>query len=92
MADQKKPKMAPSYTQATETVFTPRKPSSGTTEGTDQESAERNLKLEAENIRKDQATEKERKGTGYKKGGSVGSASKRADGIAMRGKTRGKIC
>ena len=26
------------------------------------------------------------------KGGSVGSASKRADGIAMRGKTRGKIC
>lgn len=28
---------------------------------------------------------------GYKKGGKVGSASKRADGIAMRGKTRGKI-
>ena len=26
------------------------------------------------------------------KGGSVGSASKRADGIAQRGKTRGKIC
>lgn len=26
----------------------------------------------------------------YKSGGSVGSASKRADGIAMRGKTRGK--
>lgn len=25
-------------------------------------------------------------------GGSVGSASKRADGIAMRGKTRGKMC
>ena len=25
-------------------------------------------------------------------GGSVGSASKRADGIAMKGKTRGKIC
>lgn len=28
---------------------------------------------------------------GYKKGGSVGSASKRADGIAIRGKTRGKM-
>lgn len=28
-------------------------------------------------------------GDTYKKGGSVGSASKRADGIAQRGKTRG---
>ena len=27
----------------------------------------------------------------YKKGGSVGSASKRADGCAVRGKTRGKM-
>ena len=27
-----------------------------------------------------------------KKGGKVSSASKRADGIAQRGKTRGKIC
>jgi hypothetical protein len=27
-----------------------------------------------------------------KKGGSVGSASKRADGCATKGKTRGKIC
>ena len=27
----------------------------------------------------------------FKKGGSVGSASKRADGCAQRGKTRGKI-
>ena len=26
------------------------------------------------------------------KGGSVGSASKRADGIAIKGKTRGKMC
>ena len=25
-------------------------------------------------------------------GGSVGSASKRADGIAVKGKTRGKMC
>jgi hypothetical protein len=29
---------------------------------------------------------------GMKKGGSVKSASSRADGIAMRGKTRGKMC
>ena len=28
----------------------------------------------------------------YNKGGSVPSASKRADGIAQRGKTRGKMC
>lgn len=28
---------------------------------------------------------------GLKKGGSVGSASKRADGIAQRGKTKGKF-
>jgi hypothetical protein len=31
-------------------------------------------------------------GISMKKGGSVGSASKRADGIATKGKTRGKIC
>lgn len=28
----------------------------------------------------------------YKQGGSVSSASRRADGIAMKGKTRGKMC
>ena len=28
----------------------------------------------------------------YKKGGKVSGASKRADGIAQRGKTRGKMC
>ena len=28
----------------------------------------------------------------YAKGGSVSSASKRADGIATKGKTKGKIC
>jgi hypothetical protein len=28
----------------------------------------------------------------YKQGGSVGSASRRADGIAQKGKTRGKMC
>ena len=30
-------------------------------------------------------------GNAYKKGGTVGSASRRADGIAKRGKTRGKM-
>ena len=29
---------------------------------------------------------------GYKSGGKVSSASKRADGIAQKGKTRGKMC
>lgn len=40
-----------------------------------------------------QATPQDQMGnaTGMKKGGSV-SASKRADGIAERGKTRGKMC
>ena len=31
------------------------------------------------------------KNMGYKKGGSVSSASKRADGCAMKGKTRGRM-
>jgi hypothetical protein len=31
-------------------------------------------------------------GMGYKSGGSVSSASRRADGIASKGKTRGKMC
>lgn len=30
--------------------------------------------------------------TSFKKGGSVSSASKRADGCATKGKTRGKMC
>lgn len=29
---------------------------------------------------------------GLKSGGSVSSASKRADGVAVKGKTRGKMC
>jgi hypothetical protein len=33
-----------------------------------------------------------RGGGSYAKGGSVSSASKRADGIAQRGKTKGKMC
>ena len=37
------------------------------------------------------ASEERREARGMKKGGSVSSASKRADGCAQRGKTRGKI-
>ena len=36
--------------------------------------------------------ERIREKLGFKKGGSVSSASRRADGIATKGKTRGKIC
>ena len=112
-----------------------------TNEGTDQKSAERNLRLEYENLRKDMKLKEESdayerskrdekgmalleagakmapkpsqiapkgkeksfaeslgkaavdslKSKGMKKGGAVRSASSRADGIAQRGKTRGKI-
>jgi hypothetical protein len=111
-----------------------------TNEGTDPKSAERNLRGEYENLRKDmqlkqeaeayerskrdekgmalleagakmlpnkpaQPAPKEKsfaeslgkaavdslKSKGMKKGGAVKSASSRADGCAMRGKTRGKI-
>jgi hypothetical protein len=43
-------------------------------------------KRESEGMRKGGAVKK------YASGGSVSSASKRADGIAQRGKTRGKVC
>ena len=50
------------------------------------------IALDAENIKKDQRLKKEyeayEKSKGMKKGGT---ASSRADGCAMRGKTRGKI-
>jgi hypothetical protein len=39
---------------------------------------------------KSQAEEK-RKAMGYKSGGSVSSASKRADGCAQKGKTKGRM-
>ena len=41
---------------------------------------------------KDAAARKKISDMGYKKGGSVSSASKRADGCAVRGKTKGKVC
>jgi len=40
----------------------------------------------------DRASRVNAMGDTYKKGGSVSSASSRADGIAQRGKTRGKMC
>lgn len=42
--------------------------------------------------RKAKRVNEARESMSYRKGGSVGSASKRADGIAQRGKTRGKMC
>jgi len=39
----------------------------------------------------EQAAAEQAAAQGMKKGGMVGSASKRADGCAQRGKTRGKI-
>jgi hypothetical protein len=39
----------------------------------------------------DFAMERVKAGVGYKSGGSVGSASKRADGCAQRGKTKGRM-
>jgi hypothetical protein len=44
----------------------------------------------AKRIAKENKAKKEAQG--YKAGGSVGKASSRADGIAQRGKTRGKMC
>jgi hypothetical protein len=46
------------------------------------DSADDTKKAEMDEIKKP------KKATGMKKGGSVGSASKRADGCALRGKTR----
>ena len=40
----------------------------------------------------DRASRVNEMGDTYKKGGKVNSASSRADGIAQRGKTRGKMC
>jgi hypothetical protein len=43
------------------------------------------------NVRPGEVNPKTLLPTGMKKGGSVSKASSRADGIAQRGKTRGKI-
>jgi hypothetical protein len=49
-------------------------------------------KREAAKREKEANPARGRGGVPYQKGGMVSSASKRADGIATKGKTRGKIC
>jgi hypothetical protein len=44
------------------------------------------------NISPEEAAWEGEGGSSFKKGGKVSSASSRADGIAQRGKTRGRIC
>ena len=47
---------------------------------------------EAKQDAKDAAARKKISDMGHKKGGKISSASSRADGIAVKGKTRGKMC
>jgi hypothetical protein len=54
-----------------------------------EEAANRMRKMDEKNP--DSAQAKVNKALGMKKGGSVSSASKRADGCAVKGKTRGKM-
>ena len=54
-----------------------------------EESTERMRKMDEKNPESSQA--KVNRVLGMKKGGSVSSASKRADGCAVKGKTRGKM-
>ena len=54
-----------------------------------EEAADRMRKMDEKNPDSSQA--KVNKALGMKKGGSVSSASKRADGCAVKGKTRGKM-
>jgi hypothetical protein len=52
----------------------------------------RDAQKEEEEKRKKQAADDAAPTAAMKKGGMTSSASKRADGIAQRGKTRGKMC
>jgi hypothetical protein len=45
-----------------------------------------------EAVMREAASELQRESRGMKKGGKVSSASSRADGIAKRGKTKGRMC
>ena len=53
---------------------------------------ERSMKSPIRNISAEEAAWEDEGGRAFKKGGKVSSASSRADGIAQRGKTRGRIC
>ena len=55
--------------------------------GPDMSKVNKSVEVEKEMDLQDKA----RRSMGFKKGGKVGSASKRADGIATKGKTRGRI-
>lgn len=57
--------------------------------GNPHESAKRGLEQGYAEMKAAKKIEAEKK---MAKGGSVSSASKRADGIAVKGKTKGKIC
>lgn len=50
-----------------------------------------NIRFSRQEEAQDYADELQRETRGMKKGGAVKSASKRADGCAQRGKTRGKM-
>ena len=52
---------------------------------------ERSMKSPVRSMTAEESAWEGEGGRSYRKGGSVGSASKRADGIAQRGKTRGRI-
>jgi len=47
--------------------------------------------VEGRKAAREAAAEERREARGMKKGGAVKSASSRADGCAMRGKTKGRI-
>lgn len=49
------------------------------------------IKEEAEKSQKQYEAQDKQEGTGMKKGGKVSSASKRADGCATKGKTKGRM-
>ena len=58
--------------------------------GSDQVNANR-LRHEQQQSQKQYEAQDKQEGRGTKKGGMVGSASKRADGCCVKGKTRGKM-
>lgn len=58
---------------------------------TERERIKKMAQEDKEKAEREGEAEKKRETRGMKKGGSVGSASKRADGCASRGKTRGRM-
>ena len=60
--------------------------------GTDAQNAQARQEMSAMDKKNPESTQaKVNKALGMKKGGNVSSASKRADGIAQRGKTKGRM-